>query len=226
MSEKLRILVIDDEAAVRNVIVMNLKTQNYDVAEAANGFDGLIKAKDFHPHLVILDLGLPDMDGYQVLKEMRLWTTIPILILTATDDENIKVRLLDAGADDYLTKPFGPPELLARVRVGFRHHGHIEATPIFESGDLKIDLNKKEVQVEGAQVKLTKTEFEVLVRLVRDHGKVVSQTTLMKQIWGALAEEETHYLRIYIKQLRKKIEKNPAQPKHILTEPGVGYRLV
>ncbi len=226
MSQNLRVLVIDDEAAIQNVIQMNLKTQGYEVAEASNGKEGLAKAATFHPHLVILDLGLPDIDGYQVLKELRTWTTIPIIILTVTDDENVKVRLLDAGADDYLTKPFGPPELLARVRVGLRHHGHAEATPIFESGDLKIDLNHKAVLVSGVQVKLTKTEYEVIARLVRDHGKVVSQTVLLKQIWGAIAEHETHYLRIYIKQLRKKLEKNPAQPKHIITEPGVGYRLV
>lgn len=226
MSQELRILVIDDEAAIRNVVHMNLKTQGYEVAEAVNGKEGLEKASTFHPHLVILDLGLPDIDGYQVLKELRAWTTIPIIILTVTDDENVKVRLLDAGADDYLTKPFGPPELLARVRVGLRNHGHTEATPVFESGDLRIDLNHKEVLVSGVQVKLTKTEYEVISRLVRDHGKVVSQTTLLKQIWGAIAEHETHYLRIYIKQLRKKIEKNPSQPKHILTEPGVGYRLI
>lgn len=226
MSQALRILIIDDEIAIRKVLNMNLTNQGYEVAEAASGQEGLARALSFHPHLVILDLGLPDMNGYQVLKELRAWTQIPILILTVTDDEENKVRLLDAGADDYLTKPFGPPELLARVRVGLRHHGLAEATPVFESGDLRIDLNQKEVVVAGHQVRLTKTEFEVLSRLVRDQGKVVSQSTLLKQIWGAIAEHETHYLRIYIQQLRKKIEKNPALPKHILTEPGVGYRLV
>ena len=226
MSAKMRILVIDDEAAIRNVLNMNLKSQGYDIAEAATGKEGLDKASQFHPHLIILDLGLPDMDGYQVLKELRAWTTIPIIILTVTDDETLKVKLLDAGADDYLTKPFGLPELLARVRVGLRHHGNVEATPIFESGDLKIDLNLKSVFVAGEQVKLTKTEFELLSRLVRDQGKVVSQTQLLKQIWGAIAEHETHYLRIYINQLRKKIEMKPSEPRHILTEPGVGYRLV
>ncbi len=226
MNQSLRVLIIDDEAAIRNVITLNLKNQGYEVSEAKTAVDGLSAATNFHPHLVILDLGLPDMDGYQVLKELRTWTTIPVIILTATDDESVKVRLLDAGADDYLTKPFGPSELLARVRVGLRHHGHAEATPIFESGDLKIDLNQKQVLVSGAVIKLTKTEFEVISRLVRDQGKVVSQSVLLKQIWGAIAEHETHYLRIYIKELRKKIEKNPSQPKHILTEPGVGYRLV
>lgn len=226
MSQDLRVLVIDDEAAIRNVISMNLKSQSYEVAEASSGKEGVAKASSFHPHLIILDLGLPDIDGHAVLKELRSWTKIPIIILTVTDEEAVKVRLLDAGADDYLTKPFGPSELLARVRVGLRHHGQIEATPMFESGDLKIDINQKQVLVSGMPVKLTKTEFEVIARLVRDHGKVVSQATLLKQIWGAVAEHETHYLRIYIKQLRKKIEKSPSQPRHILTEPGVGYRLI
>ncbi|MBC7419891.1 MAG: winged helix-turn-helix domain-containing protein [Bdellovibrio sp.] len=154
----------------------------------------------------------------------RLYYTY--IIITVTDDETIKVRLLDTGADDYRTRPFGPPKLLDRVRVAIRHNGLVEATPVFESGDLKVDLNLKLVLVSGAQVKLTKTECEVLARLVRSHGKVISQTQLLKQIWGSLAEHETHYLRVYIAQLRKKIEANPSQPKHILTEAGVGYRLV
>lgn len=222
----LRVLLIDDEVTIRAVLGINLKSADYTIAEASTGQEGLEKAKSFHPHLIILDLGLPDMDGFQVLKELRTWTNIPIVILTVKDDEATKVRLLDAGADDYLTKPFGPSELLARVRVGLRHHGLAEATPIFETGELKVDLNQKQVTVEGVQVKLTKTEYELIARLVRDHGKVISQSQLMKQIWGVTAEHETHYLRIYIKQLRKKIEKNPADPKHILTEPGVGYRLV
>lgn len=226
MKNEFRVLVIDDEAAVRQVITMNLKSQGYTISEAVNGAEGVQKASDFHPHLIILDLGLPDKNGHDVLKELRAWTTIPIIILTVNDDESTKVRLLDSGADDYLTKPFGPPELLARVRVAVRHHGATEATPVFESDDLKVDLNKKLVLVNGETVRLTKTEYEVLARLVRDHGKVISQTQLLKQIWGVIAEHETHYLRIYIKQLRKKIEVNPAEPKHIITEPGVGYRLI
>tara|TARA_B110001454_G_scaffold16145_1_gene14525 strand:- start:19779 stop:20462 length:684 start_codon:yes stop_codon:yes gene_type:complete len=225
-NSELRVLLIDDEATIRAALGINLKSQSYTVAEASTGQEGIEKTKTFHPHLIILDLGLPDMDGIQVLRELRTWTTIPIVILTVKDDEGTKVRLLDAGADDYLTKPFGPSELLARVRVGLRHHGLAEATPVFESGDLKVDINQKQVSIAGNQVKLTKTEFELLSRLVRDQGKVISQTQLMKQIWGVTAEHETHYLRIYVKQLRKKIEKNPADPKHLLTEPGVGYRLV
>lgn len=226
MSEAIRILIIDDEAPIRNVLRMHLSAQGYQLAEAKDAAEGLATAAEFHPHLVILDLGLPDKDGYEVLKELRLWTTVPVVVLTATDDESTKVKLLDRGADDYLTKPFGPNELLARIRVSLRHSGTVEATPIFESGDLKVDLNQRQVWVDGVSVKLTATEYEVIARLARDPGKVVAQNTLMKQIWGAVAEDQTHYLRIYIKQLRKKLEKTPAQPRHILTEAGVGYRLV
>ena len=226
MNSKVKILIIDDEKVIRDTLQIHLRNQNYDICEAISGKEGLERANSFHPNLVILDLGLPDMNGLQVLKDLRQWTQVPVIILTVSDDEDTKVKLLDAGADDYLTKPFGHLELLARVRAGLRHREKIEATPIFESGDLKIDLNAKNIFVDGTPIKLTKTEFELLLRLVRDAGKVVSQSKLLKEIWGVLAQEESHYLRIYIKQLRKKIEKNPSEPKHILTEPGVGYRLV
>lgn len=221
-----RVLVIDDESAIRDVLKINLRAVGYDVAEAISGSEGLEKAASFHPHLIILDLGLGDIHGLEILKKLRAWTTIPIIILTVADDEATKVRLLDSGADDYLTKPFGPNELLARVRVALRHNGEIEATPIYESGELKVDLNTRSVFVSGKTVKLTNTEYEVLSRLVRDHGKVVTQAQLLKQIWGSTAKDQGHYLRIYIKQLRKKIEVNPAEPVHIITEPGVGYRLI
>ncbi|AGH94879.1 response regulator [Pseudobdellovibrio exovorus] len=221
-----RILIIDDEAAVRNVIKMTLASVGHTIAEASTAAEGLVKANSFHPNLIILDLGLPDMNGLDVLKSFRAWTTIPVVVLTVIDDERTKVTLLDAGADDYLTKPFGPEELSARIRVALRHAGMIEATPVFESGHLKVDLNKKAVLVAGQLVKLTSTEYEVLSRLVRDHGKVVSQVQLLKEIWGTTAKDQGHYLRIYINQLRKKIEPNPAAPIHILTESGVGYRLV
>lgn len=221
-----RILLIDDEAAIRNAVRMHLLRIGYDVAEASSGISGLEKVTSYHPHLIILDLGLPDMNGLEVLRKIRTWTSVPVIVLTVTDDEKTKVKLLDSGADDYLTKPFGSEELQARIRVALRHAGVIEATPVFESEDLKVDLNKKTVLFKGVPVKLTATEYEVLSRLVRDHGKVVSQAQLLKEIWGATAADQNHYLRIYINQLRKKIEENPAKPKHILTEPGVGYRLV
>lgn len=226
MTELTRILIIDDEKAIRDTLKLNLKSENYMVEEAINGLEGLEKVKIYHPHLIILDLGLPDRSGLEVLRELRTWTKIPVIVLTVFDDEATKVKLLDVGADDYLTKPFGPSELTARIRVALRHYGKIEATPIFESGDLRVDLNLRQVTVDQIEVKLTKTEFELLQRLVRDSGKVVPQLKLMKEIWGSQSQEETHYLRIYIKQLRKKIEKNPSEPMHILTEPGVGYRLI
>lgn len=226
MSSEVRILIVDDEVAVRNALKVNLKTQDYVIKEAETAAQALQYAKEFHPHLIILDLGLPDKPGSDVLKEIRLWTKVPIIILTATDDENMKVKLLDAGADDYLTKPFSANELLARVRVGLRHNNFQEAATVFKSGDLEVDLNLKKITVEGKEVKLTATEYEVLSRLVRENGKVVSQTKLLKEIWGSLAADESHYLRIYIKQLRKKLEKVPGEPQHILTDPGVGYRLI
>lgn len=226
MSEPTRVLIIDDEKAIRDILQVHLRSKDYLLAEASTGKEGLDKVKSFHPNLIILDLGLPDINGLDVLKDLRSWTKIPVIVLTVTDDEDAKVKLLDAGADDYLTKPFGNAELLARMRVCLRNHGRIEATPVFESDDLKIDLNTRSVFVDGNIVKLTKTEFELILRLVRDAGQVVPQNKLLKEIWGSLAQEESHYLRIYIKNLRKKIEKNPSDPKHILTESGVGYRLV
>jgi two-component system KDP operon response regulator KdpE len=226
MSDDVRILLIDDEQAIRNVVKMSLEANGYKICEAVDGRSGVVKVSEFHPHLVLLDLGLPDINGLEVLKTLRKWTRVPIIILTVTDEEHIKVQLLDAGADDYLTKPFGANELLARVRVALRNIGLIEATPIFISDDLKVDLSQKKVMVSDAEIKLTATEYELLSRLVRDHGKVIPQTQLLKQIWGSIAEDQNHYLRIYVNQLRKKIEKNPSEPKHLLTEPGVGYRLI
>lgn len=227
MSSEIRILVIDDELAIRNVLKMNLETSGYRIAEAVDGKSGIALISEFHPHLILLDLGLPDMNGIEVLKELRKWSRVPIIILTVSDDEQTKVNLLDAGADDYLTKPFSAKELSARVRVTLRHLGLIEATPIFKSDDLEVDLSQKKVFVVAKEIHLTSTEYELLAILVREQGKVVAQKSLLKQIWGRTSsEDQTHYLRIYINQLRKKIEANPSEPKHILTEPGVGYRLV
>lgn len=226
MAEELRILIVDDELAIRNTIRSSLESSQYKMRTAQSGKEGLLQASEFHPHLILLDLGLPDMNGFEVLVELRKWTRVPIIILTVSDDEATKVKLLDAGANDYLTKPFGTKELLARVRVGLRDHGQIEATPIFKSGGLEIDLSQRRVLVGGKTIKMTNTEFEVLALLVRDHGKVVPLTLIMKKVWGVTAEDQSHYLRIYINQIRKKIELSPSEPEHILTEPGVGYRLV
>lgn len=226
MSEETRILIIEDEFSIRNLLRASIEAKGYRLAEAANARAGIDQATVFHPHLVILDLGLPDLHGLELLKELRRWTKVPVIVLTASDDERMKVTLLDSGADDYLTKPFGVPELLARIRVALRTHGRIEATPLFESGSLTVNLNDHTVRLAGAEVKLTNTEFEVLKVLVREQGKVVSQAQLLRQVWGAIAQDQGHYVRIYINQLRKKLEEDPAHPRHIVTEPGVGYRLV
>lgn len=223
--DDIRILIIDDEVSIRDTLRLQLGKAGYKVLEADSAASGLRHAQNDHPHLILLDLGLPDRNGLEVLKELRRWTQIPVVVLTVTDEERTKVALLDAGADDYLTKPFGPAELLARLRVSLRH-GLKEATPLFRSGDLEVDVNAHRVAVKGAEVKLTNTEFEVLRVLVREQGKVVPQAQLLREVWAASTEDQSHYLRIYVKQLRKKLEENPSVPKHIITEPGVGYRLV
>ena len=221
-----KILIIDDEAAIRTVLRLNLESKGFLVGEADSGQSGLLAAENFHPHLIILDLGLPDMNGLEVLQRLRIWTKIPILILTVSDDEDHKVKLLDAGADDYLTKPFGIPELLARIRVGLRNGSHSEATPIFRSGSLQVDVNQVTVKLAGIVVKLTATEFDLLKILVREQGRVVPQKQILTEVWGAGSSDQVQYLRIYIAQLRKKIESNPSAPEHIITEPGVGYKIV
>ncbi len=226
MSSDVRILIVDDEPAIRNLLKISFLSGGFKVEEAENGEQGLKRASEFHPHLIILDLGLPDIDGLYLLKELRKWTKVPVIVLTVSDDEKSKVTLLDAGADDYLTKPFGVPELLARVRVALRNHGLVEATPIFKSKGLEVDLNQRSVKVDNIAVKLTNTEFELLAVLVRENGKVIPQVQILKQIWGAAFKDQIHYLRIYINQLRKKIELDPSHPEHIITEPGVGYRIV
>ena len=201
-----RILVIDDEPSIRNVIKASLVTQNYSVEEAGTGEQGLVATAAFHPHLIVLDLGLPDLSGLEVLKRLRSWTEIPVIILTVTDSEEMKVALLDAGANDYLTKPFGLQELMARIRVGLRQHSMMEATPVFISGHLQVDLSHQSVKVDDQPVKLTATEFQLLAHLVRAQGKVVSQDQLLQAIWGPKSQDQNHYLRIYIGQLRKKLE--------------------
>lgn len=221
-----RILIIDDEPTIRGMLRRHLELNKFEVHEAENSAEGLAAASATHPHLIILDLGLPDASGIVTLKKLREWTSIPVIILTVTDDEATKVELLDAGADDYLTKPFGLPELLARVRVSLRRHSFQEATPVFKSGDLEIDLNERIVMLKGQIVKLTATEFSLLTRLVREHGKVVSQAQLLQEVWGPHSLEQQHYLRIYIGALRKKIEKDPTKPDHIITESGVGYKII
>jgi two-component system KDP operon response regulator KdpE len=223
------ILVIEDEPALQKFLRVTLSSQNYHVVEAGNGSDGLRLAVSDQPDLIVLDLGLPDMDGIEVTKRIREWSAIPIIVVSARGKEQDKVAALDVGADDYLTKPFGVGELMARVRVALRHLAAAKQSsgdPVFEVGSLRIDLASREISIDGKIVHLTPNEFRLLAVLVKHAGKVLTHRQLLKEVWGPDSDEQTHYLRVYMNQLRQKLEKDPAQPKYLLTESGVGYRLV
>lgn len=220
-----RLLIIDDEAAVRRSLE-GLSLRNFKIEEAATGQEGLAKFESFKPDLILLDLGLPDLSGLEVLKRLREWTKIPILILTVRDSEREKVELLDAGADDYLTKPFSFPELIARLNVA-RRRALSQGEPNFKfsNQDLEIDFRERSVRLNGKPVKLTTTEYSVLRVLAQAQGRMITQQQLLSEVWGPDHADDPHYARIYIGMLRKKLEVDPANPKLILTEPGVGYRL-
>jgi two-component system, OmpR family, KDP operon response regulator KdpE len=220
-----RILVIDDELAIRRFLKISLEAEGHTYIEAGTGQDGLVAAATQRPELIILDLGLPDMDGSVVLKRLREWSPVPVIVLTVNDSETDKVALLDAGADDYLTKPFGVPELLARLRVALRHKQSAVAEPVLRTADLQIDFTDRTVSIRGELVRLTATEYELLRILAQHAGKVVTQRQLLRGIWGPQAVDQSQYLRVYIAQLRKKLERDPSSPDLIITEPGVGYRL-
>ncbi len=220
------ILIIEDEEALRRFLIPTLSGRNYQVLSAATGTEGLAMARSHNPDLILLDLGLPDLDGMAVLKELRLWSHKPVVILSARNQERDKVRALDQGADDYLAKPFGAGELLARIRVALRHTLPTEvAEPLLRSGGLSIDLDRREVSRDGRLVKLTVLEYRLLEALVRRHGKVATHRQLLAEVWGPGGEGNTHYLRIYMAMLRKKLEADPTRPRHFITEPNVGYRL-
>lgn len=225
MAQSAKILIIDDEAAIRRMLKVSLKSQGYAIVEASSGKEGIEQSAMSHPELIILDLGLPDIDGLKVLKSIREWSQVPIIILTVRDSEIDKVSLLDAGANDYVTKPFSVPELLARVRVALRLSQIAENEAIFKGGSLEIDFAAHIVKLNGEEIKLTDTEYRLLCLLAKNAGKLLTQRQLLKEIWGISAIEHTHYLRIYIAQLRHKLEKDPSRPKMIVTEPGVGYRM-
>jgi two-component system KDP operon response regulator KdpE len=221
-----RILVIDDEPQIRKLLQVSLGAHGYNVAEVATGQEGINQAAVFKPDLVILDLGLPDIDGQEVIRRIREWSEVPIIILTARDQEKEKIGALDAGADDYVTKPFGVGELMARLRVSLRRAAHSEDEPVMTCGDLAVDLALRRVTVAGREVKLTPTEYDILKVLAQHAGKVLTHKQLLKAVWGSSYDEDTHYIRVYIGQLRRKIEENPTQPRYIITESGVGYRLM
>ena len=226
MIQATKILVIDDEVAIRRLLKVSLKSQAYGVIEATSGKEGIEQAAMSHPDLIILDLGLPDMDGLKVLKSIREWSQVPVIVLTVRDSEIDKVSLLDTGANDYVTKPFGVPELLARIRVALRISQSNGEEATFKGGPLEIDFAAHRVKLDGDDVRLTDTEYRLLTLLARNAGKLLTQRQLLKEIWGISAIEHTHYLRIYVAQLRHKLEKNPSRPQMIITEPGVGYRMI
>ena len=220
-----RILVIDDEVAMRRLLRVSLGAEGYVLVEAASGQEGLVAAATQRPELIVLDLGLADLDGLTVLRRLREWSTVPVIILTVKEAETDKVALLDAGADDYITKPFSVAELSARIRVALRHRQPSGLGPIFRTGSLEVNLADRQVRVHNQEAKLTTTEYEILRMLVLHAGKIVTQRQMLTEIWGPSAAEQTQYLRVYIAQLRKKLEDDPSRPKLIQTEPGVGYRL-
>jgi two-component system KDP operon response regulator KdpE len=224
---RIRILLIDDEAAVRGFLRLSLEPKGFAIDEAANGREGLAKAAASQYDVVILDLGLPDMDGLEALKRLREWSAVPVVVLTVRDAEDEKVALLENGADDYLTKPFGLPELVARLRVAHRRF-KAPATPedpVLRAGRLALDLVARKAELGGVALKLTATEFGVLKALVGGKGRVVTQKAILEAVWGASGADNSHYLRIYVGMLRKKIERDATHPELIITEPGVGYRL-
>jgi two-component system KDP operon response regulator KdpE len=220
----LRVLVVDDEYAIRCFLRVALNGQGFIVSEAANGTDALQAMTVEQPDLVILDLGLPDVDGVEVTRQLRGWSNVPVIILSVREQETDKVAALDAGADDYLTKPFGMGELLARIRVALRHQVPTIAQPVFQLGDLKVDLAARMVYLGSQDVQLTPTEYDLLRILVTHAGKVLTNRQLLRQVWGE-GYDDLHILRVNISNLRHKLEPDPSRPTYIHTEPGVGYRL-
>jgi two-component system, OmpR family, KDP operon response regulator KdpE len=219
-------LVIDDEPQIRRLLRVTLEADGYRVFDAATGNDGVIQAAQRQPDVVLLDLGLPDLDGVTVLKRIREWSHVPIVILSVRDQEEEKVAALDAGADDYVTKPFNSAELLARLRTALRHGQPPGAEAVFRTGNLEVDLSARIVRKQGQEVRLTPNEYSLLRLLVTHAGKVLTHRVLLTEVWGPKAVEQTHYLRVHIARLREKLETNPAAPALILTESGVGYRLI
>jgi two-component system KDP operon response regulator KdpE len=219
-------LIVDDEAQIRRLLRVVLEGENYQVHEAENGQQGLIEIASRRPAVILLDLGLPDMDGLEVLKRLREWSEAPVLVLSVRDDEQSKVAALDSGAEDYVTKPFSTPELLARLRAAQRKTRPEEEVSVFKSGDLIVDLTTRVVKRAGREIKLTATEYALLRLFVRHPGRVLTHRHILREIWGPKSEEHRQYLRVYVTHLRQKIESDPASPSLIKTEPGIGYRFI
>ena len=226
MDNKASVLVIDDEQQIRRLLQVTLVANGYRVFVSETGGDGLSQATMNRPDVIILDLSLPDIDGTKLLQQLRQWSTIPVVILSARTSEQDIIACLDAGADDYLVKPFHTGELLARVRTALRHRPSVLPTTLFERGSLSVDLESRIVKKAGIPVKLTVTEFSLLALLVRNAGKVLTHRYILEQIWGPSFAEESQYTRVYVGQLRKKLEEDPSNPQLIITESGIGYRLM
>ncbi|MFC3447816.1 response regulator [Amycolatopsis speibonae] len=221
------VLVVDDEPQIVRALRINLSARGYKVITAHDGTAALKAVAETKPDVVVLDLGLPDLDGTEVIAGLRGWTTVPIIVLSARGDSADKVQALDAGADDYVTKPFGMDELLARLRAAVRRSASSSVDgvdAVVDTGSFRIDLAAKKVRRDGKEVHLTKTEWGVLELLVRNRGRLVAQKQLLHEVWGPTYETESHYLRVYLAQLRRKLEPEPSRPRHLLTEPGMGYR--
>lgn len=226
--KSITILLIEDELPIVRFLRATLGSQGYTLVEAGTAQEGIAQAGSCRPDVILLDLGLPDMDGLEVIRRVRAWSAVPIVILSARGQESDKVAALDAGADDYLTKPFGVPELTARIRVALRHSaaigGQAEGS-LFTSGDLEVDLAGHIVRLHGREVALTPIEFRLLAAMIKHAGKVITHRQLLREVWGPHLSEESHYLRVFVHQLRRKLEDDAARPKRLITEAGVGYRL-
>jgi two-component system KDP operon response regulator KdpE len=219
------VLVVDDEPQIRRALAITLRARGYDVQLACDGREALAMAADTHPDVMLLDLGLPDLDGVAVIEGVRGWSQLPIVVLSARHDSDDKVLALDAGADDYVTKPFGMAELLARLRAAVRRSApEDDVDPVVVTDDFTVDLARKKVVRDGEEVRLTPTEWGMLEVLVRGEGRLIPQRQLLQEVWGPAYRTETNYLRVYAAQLRRKLEADPTRPRHILTEPGMGYR--
>ncbi len=225
MTAQNTIVVIDDETSIRKILSITLEAQNHKVVEASNGRDGIIAVANFHPQLVILDLGLPDQDGFSVLTEIRTWSSVPVIILSVRNSEIDIVKALDLGADDYMTKPFNTFELLARIRANLRRTQQLENETLLINGSLKIDFSQRLVYKNNSEIKLTNTEYLLVFLFFKNIGKVLTHNFILKEVWGPSHVEDSQYLRVFIGQLRKKIEDDSSDPKYIITDSGVGYRM-
>ncbi len=226
LSQKPTALVIDDEVQMRRLLRVNLEAHGYRVVEACTGQEGITEAAQCRPDVVILDLGLPDLDGVRVLQRLREWSRVPVVVLSVRDREDDKIAALDQGADDYVTKPFSTGELLARLRVAQRRAQPATELTVFRSGQLEVDQTARLVRLKGQEVKLTATEYSLLRLFVQHAGKVLTHRQILREVWGPTYVEQTHYLRVYVAHLREKLEADPARPRLLITEPGIGYRLL